>query len=300
VRDSAWLPLALGVGCSLVALPAGAAISAQIPAECGSTAEFENELEQRLGDVATSDTAHVTLTPESSGYQLVVEAANQRRELHDANCQELLRAAVVITLALLEPKREQVAPPAAAPAPAPEVPAPPAPAAPKAERGSHPKFGLAAGGGLHVGTLPDPTLLLEFDTQLKWTRFGIAAGFRYLLPTTSVDEKDHGARVGAVGAYLAGSFEPWPRLQTRLGVATYLLSATGKGSVESHDGSAWEVAPTLGASFTPFDHPPFWISLGLEGQLNLIRPSFEIRSYDEVFQVPIVSGSALARAGVVF
>src|SRR6188768_769927 len=151
VSASAWLPLALGVSCSLVALPAGAAISAQIPAECGSLSEFENELEQRLGDLATSDSAHVTLTPESSGYQLVVEAANQRRELHDANCQELLRAAVVITLALLEPKREQVAPPAAAPAP--EVPAPPAPAAPKAERGSHPKFGLAAGGGLHVGTL---------------------------------------------------------------------------------------------------------------------------------------------------
>jgi hypothetical protein len=40
--------------------------------------------------------------------------------------------------------------------------------------------------------------------------------------------------------------------------------------------------------------------VGLEGQLNLIRPSFEIRNYDEVFQVPLLSGTALARAGVVF
>jgi len=97
-----------------------------------------------------------------------------------------------------------------------------------------------------------------------------------------------------------GLFEPWPRVQARLGIATYLLSATGKGSVESHDGSAWEVAPTLGAAFVPFQRAPFWTCVALEGQLNLIRPTFEIRSYNEVFQVPLLSGSALVHGGVVF
>jgi hypothetical protein len=142
--------------------------------------------------------------------------------------------------------------------------------------------------------------MLEFDAQLKWARFGVAAGARYLLPTSSVDEKNRGARIGATGAYLAGVFEPWHRVQTRLGIAVYRLSASGITTGESLDGSAWEVAPTLGASFTPFEHPPFWTSVGIEGQLNLIRPSFEILSYREVFHVPLLSGSALARAGVVF
>jgi len=109
-----------------------------------------------------------------------------------------------------------------------------------------------------------------------------------------------GARIGAVGVYLAGLFEPWQRVQMRLGIASYRLSASGIGSVEPGDGSAWEVAPTLGVSVTPFERPPFWTSLGLEGQLHLIRPSFEILSYNEVFRVPPVAGSVLARAGVVF
>ncbi len=296
---SAWLALGLGAAYWLFALPAGAAISAQIPEECGSLSEFEGELERRLGNVSAPEATRVTLTPEVSGYRLVVEAGNQRRELHDPSCQELLRAAVVIALALLDPKREEATPPA----PEPERPAPPAPARPASpNRSSHsrPKFALGAGVGLHLGTLPQATLMLELDSQLKWARFGVAAGFRYLLPTSTVDENLRGARIGAAGAYLAGLFEPWQRVQTRLGIATYRLSATGVGSVDTRDGSAWEVAPTLGASFTPFERPPFWTSVGLEGQLNLIRPSFEIRSYNEVFHVPLLSGSALARAGVIF
>jgi hypothetical protein len=40
--------------------------------------------------------------------------------------------------------------------------------------------------------------------------------------------------------------------------------------------------------------------VGLEGQLNLLQPSFTILSYHEVFHVPRWSGSAFARAGVVF
>jgi len=106
--------------------------------------------------------------------------------------------------------------------------------------------------------------------------------------------------VGALGASLAGLYEPWRPVQVRLGVATYRLSGSGLGSTQTGDGGAWEVAPTLGAAFVPFQRPPFWTCVGLEGQINLIRPTFEILSYDEVFQVFPVSGSALLHAGVVF
>jgi len=293
VSRSLWFAIGLGSACWLAVLPAHASISAQIPVECGSLAEFEHELEARLGSVTDPEATRVTLTPELAGYQLVVEAAGQRRELHDSSCQELLRAAVVITLALLEPNHEEP------PVPAAEL-VPPPKAVVKVAGSASPKIGLSADGGIHFGTLPDATLLLELETQLKWTRFGLAAGLRYLLPTQNRDDAGRGARVDAMGATVAALFEPWHGLQARLGLATYRLSATGLGSAESRDGAAWELAPTLGASFTPLESPPFWTSVGVEGQLNLIRPSFEILKYDEVFRVPTLSGSALARAGVVF
>jgi len=302
VSPSSWLAVAFGLLSGLVALPAGAAISAQIPTECGSLPEFEQELEQRLGNVSTPEATRVTLTPEAAGYQLVVEVGSQRRELHDASCQELLRAAVVITLALLEPEREDVTVKAEPPARStpPELSAPPPSPTAQASQRTPPKLALGAGAGAHIGTLPKATLMLEFDAQLKWARVGVALGFRYLLPTSSVDERGYGARIGAAGGHVAFVFEPWHRVQTRLGVATYYLSASGIGASLPLDGSAWEVSPTLGASFTPFERPPFWTRVGLEGQLNLIRPLFEIRNYHEVFQVPGASGSALAHLGVVF
>lgn len=311
-----WRAAGVGVSCWFAALPARAAISAQIPAECGSTSEFEQQLEQRLGSVSSPETTRVMLTSEPSGYHLVVEAGSQRRELYDPSCQELLRAAVVITLALLEPKREEATPlaaeperdtPPATPTPAGTVASPPprpaAPLAPNAQGHSRPTFALGAGGGLHVGTLPKATLLLELDAQLEWTRFGVAAGFRYLLPTSTTDDAGRGVRISAPGAYVAGVFEPWPRVQARLGVAAYRLSAAGSGSQAPREGAAWELAPTLGASFTPFQRAPFWTRVGVEGQLNVLRPSFdvvEILNYHEVFRVPLLSGSAFAHAGVVF
>jgi len=307
VSAAGWVAAGLGAACWLGVLPASAAISAQIPEECGSLSEFEFELTQRLGGLSATEATRVTLTPEPTGYRLVVEAGNQRRELHDASCQELLRAAIVIAIALLDPKREEATPPAAGPE-QPAQNAPPLPAAPPAppvqtapnHSRSRAEFALAGGVGIHLGLLPQATLMLEIDAQLKWTRFGVAAGLRYLLPQSTGDESEPGARVRAGGAYLAGLFEPWHRVQARVGIATYRLSASSMGSVEPGEGTAWEVAPTLGATFTPFERPPFWTGLGLEGQLNLIQPTFKILPDYEAFQVPLLSGSAFARAGVVF
>ncbi|HYQ04145.1 MAG TPA: hypothetical protein VER96_35985 [Polyangiaceae bacterium] len=290
----------------LAAVPARAAITVQIPPECGSQPDFARELEQRLGELGTRETTRVTLTPEPDGYHLVVEAGNQSRELHDANCEELRRAAVVIALALLEPKRDEPTPPVVEPEQPPPPPAAtpertPAPAeANPVKHATHPQFAIGAGAGVHVGTLPKATLMIDVDAQLKWTRFGVAAGFRYLLPNETRDADGVGAKIGGLGASLAGLFEPIQRVQVRVGVVTYHLSGSGIGSLQNTDGSAWEVAPTLGAAFVPFQRPPFWTCVGLEGQLNLIRPTFEILSHNNVFQVYPLSGSAFAHVGVVF
>ena len=147
---------------------------------------------------------------------------------------------------------------------------------------------------------PQPTLLVGFEAQLSSAHFGLASGVRYLVPTSTI-EAGHGVRVSALGAFVAGTVALWPSLQARAGFVGYRLFGAGFGGVRPEDGSAWEFAPLLGANFTPYRHPPFWASIGAEGQLNLIRPSFEVLpNQDRVFRADWWSGSAFAHAGVVW
>jgi len=242
--------------------PAHALITTPIPEECGSAQQLEAELRRRLGP--NVEAPHITLSPEGSGYRLLVEVGSQQRELHDQSCQELLRAAVVVSLALSEPTQSEEQPVAA--------PEPDARSAPRRARPSQYRIAVAAGAGLHVGTTPKPTLLLEVDAQLRIARLGLASGVRYLASTSTI-EAGHGVSVSALGAFAAGTVEPWSSVQARLGVVGYRLFGTGFGGVQPAQDSAWEVAPLLGANFTPYRHAPFWASIGAEAQLNLIRPS---------------------------
>jgi hypothetical protein len=282
--------LGLSVGLALCALPrvAAAAAAAAIPTECGSLSAFEGELRERLGPNAPLDTTRVLVTPDVSGYRLVVEVGNERRELYDPNCRELMRAAVVIALALLEPQAAEIELPSQAPV------VPSAPDRAPQQAPTVMRFALAAGAGVHFGTVPNPTLLLDLDAQLKWTRWGVAGGFRYLLPSSERDQTNHGARVSGVGAHVAGSYEPWSRVQARLGVVGYRLSGTGLGSVERSTDTAWEFGPIVSVSFTPFRRRSFWTNVVAEGQLNLLRTHFQILDYGTdgtVFSVPWLSGS---------
>jgi hypothetical protein len=280
--------------------PLRAAVPAEFPQGCGSSASFEGELRRRLESGVSLDTTRVTLTPEASGYRLVVEVGDERRELHDESCQELVRAAIVIALALLEPS----APTAAAPAPGalPDAAVSPSPKhSAAASASSAPARVLLGGGpGLHVGTTPQPTLLLDLDAQLEWSRAGLAFGLRYLLPSSTRDRANHGVRVGGVGAYLEGTFEPWRRVQGQLGLVAYRLAGSGLGSVEQSRDTAWTMGPILGASVTPYAQGAFWTRIGAEGQINSIRPDFRILDYGPVFRVPKVSASVFVRVGLVW
>ena len=297
IRTRPISPSWLGVSCALLLGSLGsqahAAVLTGISEECGSVSAFDGELQRRIGPEALELT-RVTLTSGASGYDLLVQVGDARRELHDANCQVLLRAALVVVAALAEPTAK------------PENPTKPVPVAPASgalEKPSvrrRPRFALGAAAGLHLGTLPKPTLLVDLDAQLQWSHSGLAAGLRYLLPNATLDQAGHGVHVAGVGAYLAGVVTPWPRVQGRLGVVGYRLSGTGLGSVEHTQDTAWEGGPLLGVSFLPVLRPPFWLSIGAEGQLNLLRAHFEIAHYGTVFSVPSLSASAFARAGVVW
>ena len=128
----------------------------------------------------------------------------------------------------------------------------------------------------------------------------MAGGVRYLRPSSEQDATGHGARVGGMGGYLAGSYSPWSWAQARLGFAAYRLSGTGLGSRERASDTAWEAGPTLSAGVMPFRSGLFWTSVGGEGQLSLVRPRFRIDDYGEVFRVPWASGSLFFRAGVIW
>jgi len=286
--------LRLVLGSAALLLGAGEARAlgdAAIPSECGSLAEFEGTLRDRLGSAVALDATHLALTRELSGYRLNVAVGDERRELYDADCRELLRAAVVIALALLEPPRKDApltVPPSALAEPK------PAPT-PRSVR-----LDLGAEAGVHLGTVPQASLLLGVDAGLSSGRWGAAAGLRYLAAASIQDARQHGARVSGGGASLAGSFRPWPPLEARLGFILYRLFGTGLGTLAPRDDAAWEAGPTLGVSYRFSEKPPFFLRLGAEGQLNLLRARFEIRDYGRVFATPWVSGSGFVRAGVVW
>lgn len=288
-RRKAWSAV-IAAGLLLSASAAHAESASRIPEECGASQDFQEDLRRRLGHSIPAADVRVTIVPELSGYRLTVEVHGERRELHDQSCQELLRAALVIALAALEPLRPAL---------------PPAPLSPPgldetALTPAWPRLSGSVATGLHIGVSPQPSLLVELGAQLRWPRLGLGAGARYLFPTDVRDQANHGAHVGSSAAYVVGTFLPWPRVQARLGAIGYRLSGLGLGSVESSEDTAWELAPLLGASFTVLETTSFSSSIAGEGQLNLFRPQFEIQHYGEVFRVSRFGASLIARAGLVW
>jgi len=284
-----------GLTIALASPCAHAQISAQIPADCGgaSGAALEREIRARLPESARNAPVAVTIAPSADGFQLVVLAAGERRELADRACPALTRAAVVVALALVAPEVQTSSTPA--------TPAPPS--APPNPKISDYRIAIAAEAGAHFGTTPSAALLLGLDAQLAWQRFGLALGLRYLSPTSVRDSTNHGVRADALGATFAGTFTPWARLQARAGVVAYRLAGQGLGSVNNTDDSAWDVGLMLGVHFLPLVRPPFWTALAAEGQLNLARARFSIHESAgdrQVFRAAVFSGSTFLQAGVVW
>jgi hypothetical protein len=267
-----------------------------IPPECGSRANFDSELRKRLGEDAPVGSVHVAIEQRARGYHLRVQIGSELRELEDENCGELLRAAVVVAVAVLLHEREATA---TAPSPAPSS------APPSARSGERPRFTLAAGAGLCAGTLPPPVLGLELESKLLFRHWGFGLTLRYLTPGEQRDPNDRGVRLQAFGAGAFGLFRPSHSWEARVGFATQYLFGEGFGegvpTFESRRGAAWAAGPTLGLAFIPLVRPPLWAGLGAEGQLNLVRGNFQIRNYSEhIYDVPRLAGSGFVRLGLTF
>lgn len=282
---------------ALVSHAARAQIAAEIPPDCGDasvSAELGRELRERLPASAQGEPVTVTITREAAGYQLVVLAEGQRRELHDRECAALLRAAVVVALAIVAPEAQtssttvRTGPPSAPP--------------PKKKDSGY-RIAIGADAGAQFGTTPKPAVLLGVAGQLAGRRFGLALGLRYLFSTTTLDSTEHGVRASAVGASLAGTYAPWSWARAEAGFAAYRLAGRGQGSVRDSNDSAWDGGPLLGVHFLPFTSPPFWTAVAAEGQWNLARAQFSIHEAAgnrEVFRAAALSASTFLQAGVVW
>jgi hypothetical protein len=280
---------------SLTLLARDARADVDIPTECGTRAAFDAELRKRLGRDAPVESVHVSIDPGPERYHLRVEIGAELRELDDASCPELFRAAIVVAVAML--MRDRTLPPS-------EPTAAPAPAR-RATPGLRPRITLSAGIGATVGTLPGPTATLELESQALWRHWGAALGARYVLPSEKLDDQQRGATLQALGAHAAAIFRPARAWQARLGFAAQRLSGHGRGSLKTQSASIWTAGPTLGLGYVPYEQGAFWLGLGAEGQLNAVRGSFQILNYNQeddrdVHRVPWLSGAAFVRLGLVW
>jgi len=284
----------------LGAPPPDAESAPDIPAECGTRAVFDRELSRRLGDDTPTSNVRVSITQATGHYHLRVQIGGELRELDDASCIELFRASIVVAVAMLlhQPTKKSALSPPSSPPPRPSPPPP-----------QYPRFALASGVGLALGTLPHPVLALELESKALWQYLGVSLSVRYLSPTAKVDDQAKKVELQALGAGVAGLFRPSRYWEARLGFAAQRLSGQGAGSIaERHQDSVWTAGPTLGLAFVPLQQGWLWAGLGAEGQLNALRGSFQILHYSrdvmgppyEIYPVPWLAASAFVRLGLVW
>jgi hypothetical protein len=229
-----------------------------------------------------------------------MSVGGEKRELRDRDCRELFRAAVVVAVAIsvseaelktkhAEPRSEE------------EVPAPSPAATAAPVRGERVVRGFAVlGGGVTAGVSPGVVPSLELETKVLVHRFGAALAARYVAPGSSRDAANRGVEISALGASLNALFQPFPALETRIGVSALRLFGTGLGNSAPDSDAAWSGGVSAGVGVFPLRRERFWVGAQAEGEWHLIRARFEILNYGEVFRVPLFGGSVSARFGLRF
>jgi hypothetical protein len=278
-----------------------AAPHVEAPATCGSSAEFERELALRLAPGVQAPPTQVRIEAIESGYRLRMRVAGEERELLDPSCRELFRAAVVIAVAQSTQRASNRAAPEKGERAPLDVDATgrASSGAAEEETSSPSRWHLraAAGSGVSLGLTPRPVLGLDVEVNARTSRLGVAVVGRWLAESSERDRRARGVDVWGVGGELHGLYQPAPLLQARAGLAAYALRGTGVGSAADASGWAWAAGPAAGFLLTPPLPGQIWAGVGGTAQLNLIRATFEIDNYGEVYAVPRVTGALFLRLG---
>jgi hypothetical protein len=291
-------------GVLLVHLPARAqATSFDAPRECGTEGEFRDGLVRLLGaaaDRAWPTALVIARAPSDSDYHLTLEVQGERRELTHADCRVLFRSAIVIAAVTVDPtvrlpEEAPTAPPARAAPPPP--PPKPAKAPPPEDRNGAGALGgsIAVGGGLALAVLPGATGVVEVRGGLASGRFGATLGAQYFTPREA-SSSGRSAELQGVGVRAAASFAPTPLLTASVGLSADWLVGRGSAELSSPvQDSAWALAPSLELALTPRLTRSVSLELGLAGQANLQRATFEVTGFGAIYQMPAASLTLLAR-----
>jgi hypothetical protein len=289
-------------------------VEAELPAGCGSAAEFQREVLQRLGAGVTAPRTTLRIAPEGAGYRLDMRVGSEHRQFVDADCLALFRAAIVVTSAITLSENGERAVRAPSPPPVPGEPREPregreprevGPAGREGTAGRERtarhdgtalEFDVGLGAGLDLGLEPQAAPAFELLGKASLRRVGVAASLRYLAPRSQRDASGRGVTVQAVGAQLLGVYRAPGALEFGLGAAAYQLFGTGLGS-GARDGSAWAWGPALSLGFLPVRTRWFWFGLAGELRWNLVRPRFEFLNYGEIFSASALSGGIFLQIG---
>lgn len=290
----------------------------EVPSGCGSEGELRAGLARLLGAQRAADAVPKRLSivkTDAGDYSLLLELAGESRELRDPDCRALFNAAVIVAAVTIDPSVQALAPPpaveptpAAEPTPAsePAAPAPegPEPTAPAPERSATPREKLpirgeiTVGGGAVIALLPALAPSLELSGALALGDVGLALAARYLAPAEQSAGGTHAVEVQGLGARLSAFYDPARFVRFSAGVAADRLDGQGLGSaVRGSSEAGVALAVLIEAAATPVRLPPCFMTVAISGHYALLRPSFEIAGYGEVFRVPWVGGSGVMRLG---
>ncbi|HWA73405.1 MAG TPA: hypothetical protein VG937_13760 [Polyangiaceae bacterium] len=271
-----------------------AASNVSVPAGCGSREEFESEVMQRLGGGLSMPNVALDIAKESSGYVLRMSVNDEARELHDVDCRELLRAAVVVTVALTLSHGPPRPPARSAKPVTTQV---PVPAATDRKGPSDVELRAAAGAGLESGLLPGAALGLELFGEALWKqRFGASLAARYLARRSEQDAAGRGLVVDAFGGQALGRYRANSRWEAGLGAAAFRLDADGLGPGR-RPGHAWAAGPALEIGFEPLRTQHWWLGIAAEARWNLLRPTFEFLNHGPIFTASRFDFSLFLRLG---
>jgi hypothetical protein len=289
-----WLGLSLLVSQLSAAQESPATF--ELPASCGSEAEFRRELVALTGkdaDRAWPTSLRITADPSSPGYRLTLEHSGTRRELEHLDCRVLFRSALVISAASVGSAHAPPEPAPAAPPPLPER----ASAAPT-ERSDEPlavRGTVALGSGVALGVVPGPTAAFEARVGGTIGGFGASLAFRHFVPRY-VAVGGRGADIGGYGLRFAAVYAPRPWLSGSLGLdADWLVGRGRVGIAVPLEDSAWTLAPSLELAVAPVATRHWSVELAAAGRYAVVRPVFEVTGFGQIFRPPGGSLFAVAR-----
>jgi hypothetical protein len=294
-----------GVAIAGVSMPSRAQVPAgvfDVPAACGSEADFRSEL-ARLGGTAAKRAwptlVRIARDDASDDYHLTLEVAGRRRELHHADCNVLFRSAIVIAVASVRAEPPSATSPLSPPPSPPAAPSAQAPArsepSPRDEGPSELRGSAAVGAGIALGVVPGTDLAVELRGELWKGMWGLGLAARYF-PPRFVSTEGRGADIQAFGLRGAAAASPTPWLALSAGVDVDRLSGSGASDLDPPaTGSAWSVAPSLELSLIPFRTKHLALELSAEGRVALMRATFEVRGFGTIYRVPPFGFVSLGR-----